>query len=149
MSRVTTTITIAADPEAVFEVALDPWRLGDWVTIHREIHKAPKRPLEVGDVVEQTMALRGAPFKVKWRVTELTPGRSATWEGTGPAGSKATTEYRLKACKGGTEFSYMNEFAPPGGLVGRVAAGALVGDLPSKEANASLERLKQLIEADQ
>ena len=147
MSRVTTKVRIAAPPSEVFEVALDPWRLGEWVTIHKQTHKAPKRPLKVGDSVEQTMILRGAPFKVTWRVTELTPGESATWEGSGPAGSKARTAYSLKPCAEGTEFSYLNEFSPPGGLIGRVAAGALVGDIPAKEADASLARLKALIES--
>ena len=149
MSSVTESITIAAPPAAVWKVALDPWRLGDWVTIHRQVHEAPKRKTREGDTIVQTMALRGAPFKVTWTLAELDEPHRAVWRGRGPAGSVATTVYELTAAGKGTRFDYTNEFVPPGGLVGRVAANALVGGLPRSEARASLERLKALLEEQQ
>jgi len=147
MSAVNTSITINAPVNDVWNVALDPWRLGDWVTIHRKVHSAPKRKLKLGDEIEQTMALRGAPFKVTWRITELSPPYSATWEGKGPAGSKAITTYRLESVRDTTEFHYTNEFIAPGGAVGRIAASALVGGLPLSEAEASLAKLKEILES--
>lgn len=147
MSAVNAAIAIDAPVEDVWKVALDPWRLGDWVTIHRKVHSAPKRKLKLGDEIEQTMALRGAPFKVTWHITELSPPHTATWEGKGPAGSKATTTYRFEPTATGTEFHYTNEFIAPGGVIGRVAASALVGGLPMSEAKASLARLKELLES--
>jgi uncharacterized protein YndB with AHSA1/START domain len=146
MSQVETSIWIDAQPAAVWEVALDPHRLGDWVTIHRSLHRSAEYPLSVGDTVEQTLALRGAPFKVKWKVTGCEPPLTAVWEGSGPARSKAVTRYTLEPERSGTRFSYVNEFRPPAGVVGRVAASALVGGLPEVEAKASLKRLKALIE---
>ncbi len=138
-------IEIPRPPEEVWAVALDPQRLGDWVTIHRKLHSAPDRPLRKGDKIVQTLALRGAPFKVTWRIEELDEPHVAVWVGKGPAGSIARTEYRLKAKGKGTLFSYSNEFSPPGGPIGRIAANALVGDIPVKEAEASLDQLKALL----
>ena len=146
MSRVETSIWIDAPPEVVWETALDPAMLEHWVTIHRDLHSAPDFPLKVGDRVDQTLALRGAPFKVTWTVAECEAPSTAVWEGAGPARSRAITRYSLKAEKKGTRFSYVNEFIPPGGLVGRVAAGALVGGVPESEAKASLKLLKKLVE---
>ena len=146
MSAVNTSITIDAPVKDVWSVALDPWRLGDWVTIHRKVHSAPKGKLKIGDEIEQTMALRGAPFKVTWRITELSPPHTATWEGRGPAGSKAITTYRLEPAANATEFHYTNEFIAPGGVVGRVAASALVGGLAMSEAQSSLVNLQELLE---
>ena len=48
MSHVTAEIQIDAPPEKVWAVALDPKRLGEWVTIHRKLHDAPDRPVTTG-----------------------------------------------------------------------------------------------------
>jgi hypothetical protein len=47
---------------------------------------------------------------------------------------------------GGTDFHYVNEFSAPGGPLGKAASRVLVGGLPKKEADASLQRLKALLE---
>ena len=70
----------------------------------------------------------------------------ARWEGDGPAGSTARVTYRLAAEDGGTRFDYENEFALPGGALGR-AAGAVLSAAPgAREARRSLERLRALLE---
>ena len=90
--------------------------------------------------MEQTLCLRGVNFKVKWKLTEFEPGRSATWEGRGPAHSYARTAYKLSDRDGdGTHFEYENEFKPPGGFLGKAASRVLVGGQPQKEANQSLQ----------
>jgi hypothetical protein len=68
------------------------------------------------------------------------------WEGRGPARSHASTEYRLTPHNGGTRFDYRNELKAPLGPLGALASRALVGGVPEKEATASLERLKALLE---
>jgi hypothetical protein len=69
------------------------------------------------------------------------------WQGRGPARSRAETEYRLSAADGGaTRFDYRNTFHPPLGVLGAVAGRALVGHLPQREADASLQRLKSMVE---
>jgi len=147
MSRVETSIEIAAPTDLVWEIALDPHRLGEWVTIHRNLRSAPDRPLRKGDRIRQGMAIRGAPFDVTWEVTEIDPPHRAVWTGKGPARSIALTEYELVKKGKGTLFHYANEFKPPGNLVGRVAASVLVGGIPEDEAKASLERLKEIAES--
>ena len=48
----------------------------------------------------------------------------------------------------GTLFDYTNEFKPPGGPLGAVAGRVLVGGLSQREAQRSLQRLKQLVESE-
>lgn len=146
MSRVTESIRIDALPEEVWDVLMDPDRLGDWVTIHRKLGKASDRPLERDSTLEQTLCLRGANFKVRWTVVELEPQRLARWEGRGPARSKARIVYRLASDGDGTRFDYENEFHAPLGPLGAAASRALMGGLPRREAKASLGRLKELLE---
>lgn len=148
MTRVHCTIEIGAPPARVWEVVMDPRRLADWVTIHRRLGDVPAR-LKRGTTFEQTLNLRGAHLHVMWTVVDVDPPRRATWEGRGPAHSHATILYELQeAGEGRTMFDYTNEFRPPGGALGAVAGRVLVGGLSQREAQRSLQRLKQIIESE-
>ena len=146
MGEVATDIFIAAPPEAVWAVALDPTRLKDWVTIQRHLGRHDSGPPRPGYEMTQTLSLRGAPFRVHWKLTSCDAPYHAHWQGHGPAGSRAETEYRLTAEDGGTRFDYRNEFHAPLGILGRVAERAVAGDIPAHEAVATLRRLKALCE---
>lgn len=141
MSDVTTSIDIDAPVEDVWRTVMDPEQLEDWVTIHRRLLS------HADGEMEQVLCLRGANFKVKWHLAVSDAPRHAKWHGRGPARSHAETEYTLSDNgRGGTRFDYRNEFKAPLGPLGKFASSALVGGLPAKEADASLRRLKALIE---
>jgi uncharacterized protein YndB with AHSA1/START domain len=149
MSRVSASIDIAAPPDRVWAVAMDPARLGEWVTIHREVEEVSDQPLRGGSTLRQKLCLRGVNFHVRWTVAEAHRPEAAVWDGRGPARSKAHISYRLRAnCEGGTRFDYENEFKAPLGPLGAAASRALVGGLPQREANATLRRLKAVVEGD-
>jgi uncharacterized protein YndB with AHSA1/START domain len=149
MSEVETSIDIAAPPEAVWALALDPSRLEDWVTIHRSLHDHSDGRIRPGYEMEQTLCLRGVNFKVHWELVRCDAPHHAEWHGRGPARSHAETEYRLSPDgNGGTRFHYRNEFRAPLGPLGAVASRAIVGGLPQREAVTSLQRLKALAEID-
>jgi uncharacterized membrane protein len=147
MSRVTASVEIDAPSDEVWDVVMDPDRLEDWVTIQRRLSRVSDRPLRQGSTLVQSLRLRGATFKVRWTVVDLDTGRAARWEGRGPARSKAHIVYRLVSRdRGGTCFEYENEFEPPLGPLGAAASRALIGGVPEREAKASLQRLKSLLE---
>lgn len=146
MSEVRASIRIDAPPERVWETVMDPRSLEQWVTIHRRLVRADDGPPRVGYEMEQRMHLRGVTIDVHWSLAECDPGRRAVWEGRGPARSKAHTEYLLSADRGGTRFDYTNDFHAPLGPLGAIVSRALVGGMPQREANRSLDRLKQQIE---
>ncbi len=141
MTKVTASIDLAVPPQAVWDVVMDPERLGEWVTIHRGLGEHGR------DHMVQTLHLRGVNFHVVWDLVEADEPRLAVWEGRGPAHSRAHTAYHLEASgDGGTRFSYENEFKVPFGPLGAIASRALVGGLPKREADATLRRLKALLE---
>lgn len=147
MTLVTASVTIAAAPDRVWQVVMDPRRLHEWVTIHRRLDDADDGPPREGFRVDQTLALAGAPFKVHWTLEEHDPPWHATWKGRGPARSRARTTYRLTEERHDrTCFEYENEFRPPGGPLGAIAARALVSGISQREANRTLQRLKALLE---
>lgn len=147
MTVVRTAIEIAAPQERVWDVLMDPRRLGDWVTIHRKLGEAPAR-LVRGSTFEQTLNLRGAHLHVEWSVVDLDPPRRAVWSGRGPVHSRASIVYELRPQGAGTCFEYTNEFKTPGGPLGAVAGRVLVGGLSERETQRSLERLKALVERE-
>ena len=120
----------------------------DWVTIHRALKShsdgEPRGRLRDGaDAVPARREVQRALAGRRGRRARVTPsGRAA-----GPARSHASTEYRLTPHDGGTRFDYRNEFKAPLGPLGAMASRALVGGVPEKEANASLAKLKKLLEA--
>ena len=148
MTAVTACIDIAAPPERVWDVIMNPSHFGDWVTIHRKLGRVDDGELRKGFRVEQTLCLHRANFKVKWSLAEVDAPHHAVWEGRGPAGSHARIVDRLTPLDGGsaTRFEYENEYAQPGGFLGRMAGRVLVAGAAEREANRSLERLKAFVE---
>jgi uncharacterized protein YndB with AHSA1/START domain len=148
MSAVRTSIEIDVPPEKVWEFVMDPTRSGDWVTIHRGLKDHDTGELKPGYKMDQRLCLRGVNFDVHWKLVEIDAPRYAVWEGKGPARSKARIVDRLSDNgNGGTHFEYENEFSAPFGPLGAVATRALTGGVPRREADASLKRLKQILEA--
>jgi hypothetical protein len=146
MSVVTASVLIKAPREKVWELVMDPTRLGEWVTIHRRlVHADPGAPRK-GFQMEQLLHLRGVNLPVRWRLVECLPCKLAVWEGRGPARSRARTEYHIAADGSCTRFDYRNEFHAPLGPVGALASRALVGGVPDREAALTLQRLRNLLE---
>jgi uncharacterized protein YndB with AHSA1/START domain len=146
MSVVRSSVVIAAPPERVWAVVMDPARLAEWVTIHREVRDVTPGPAQEGSRMEQVLHLRGADIRVRWLLVDCVPPTLARWEGHGPARSQALIEYRLVALPEGTRFEYENEFRPPFGAVGALASRTVMGSVPQREADRSLDALRLLVE---
>ncbi len=143
--KVERTVELDAPPEKVYDVVMDPRRLEEWVTIHHKLDNAPPGSLKEGSEVSQTMKLAGRKFKVRWTVVENKPCDHVVWEGKGPVFSHARVMYDFKPSGEGTSFSYTNEYDLPGGALGRIA-GNTVTRITGKEVDASLQKLKELVE---
>ncbi len=143
--RVERETDIAAPPERVYDVVMDPARLEDWVTIHHHLVDAPPGRLERGSELTQCLKLAGSRFKVRWTVVENDRCRRVVWEGRGPVRSHARVVYEFAPDGNGTHFSYLNEYDLPGGVLGRLA-GRSVTRVTARELDGSLRRLKALVE---
>lgn len=139
-------IDIAAPIESVWDLVMDPRRLGEWVTIHRAVSDVPAGDLEAGSRFRQRLRLRGVPLKVRWEVVECRRPRRARWHGEAGAGAAAEIVYDLSEVDGGTRFDYENRFELPAGRVGRLAASAFNAVSGDREARRTLARLKTLLE---
>ena len=139
-------VEIDAPIERVWDLVMDPNRLGEWVTIHEEVSELPPGDLVAGSRFRQRMKLKGVPLNVRWEIVEYDPPHHARWAGEAAAGAKAAIVYDLSANGDGTTFDYVNEFDLPGGKVGRLAGRAFNAASGDREAKRSLKRLKELLE---
>ena len=147
MSLVHVKTRIEAPIEKVFETVMNPHRLGEWVTIHRSVKDVSAEPMRKGSEMEQVMHMRGLNFHVHWTLVDLNPPAHAEWDGRGPAHSRARIRYELTSDgEDATEFEYFNDFSPPGGHLGNMASRLIIGASSEREAHASLQRLKALLE---
>jgi uncharacterized protein YndB with AHSA1/START domain len=147
MSVVHVKTRIEAPIEKVFETVMDPYRLEQWVTIHRSVSDVSAQPLRKGSTMEQGMRMRGLHFTVHWTLVDLSPPTHAEWDGRGPAHSRARIRYELTPDgDAATNFEYSNDFSPPGGHLGNMASRLIIGAASEREAHASLQRLKALLE---
>lgn len=125
---------------------MDPGRLGDWVSAHRDVDWDGGE-LKEGDSFKQTLRLGGANTRIEWTVVELDEPKRAVWTGRGPARSKASVVYSLsESRRGPTTFDYTNSFELPGGPVGRLAGRVASASKGKAEAKKSLDSLKRLLE---
>jgi uncharacterized protein YndB with AHSA1/START domain len=149
MGAVRTTIDIDAPPQTVWAYVMNPSNSADWVTIHRGLKDRDDGPPRRGFRMNQRLCLRGVNFDVHWELREIDAPWFALWEGKGPARSKARIVERLSENEsGGTHFDYENDFHAPFGPLGAVATRALTGGVPQREADASLKKLKQILERE-
>ena len=147
MSVVEVDIHINAPIDEVFAYAMDPHTTPEWVTIAREVKDVKGEPTAQGFTMKQQLCLRGVPFWVTWDLVEADAPNYARYEGKGPMRSKAFIENRLSEEDGGTRYRYRNEFRAPFGPLGSTAQRVLAGGIPEREALASLQQLKALVEA--
>ncbi len=148
--RIERTVDLQAPPKRIYDVVMDPRRLDEWVTIHHSLDGAPEGQLQEGSELAQCLKLAGQRLHVRWRVVENQPCRRVVWEGRGPVRSRARVVYELEPLGEGsdaeaTRFSYLNEYALPGGALGRIAGRSLFR-LAGREADRSLERLRRLVD---
>jgi uncharacterized membrane protein len=144
--RVERTIELNAPADQVYDLVMDPKRLGDWVTIHAGLKDAPDE-LRKGSELVQSLKLAGRRFDVHWEVVQAEKPKRVVWEGKGPVHSRAKVVYDLDTDGDGkTCFSYMNEYSMPGGPLGRIAAGALK-HTAERESERTLSALKRIVES--
>lgn len=146
MPDVHETVEISAQPEEVWALVMDPERLGDWVTAHREVRGAPDRDLKAGDSFEQKLCVAGKSFDAKWELVECEKPSLAVWKASGPMGTNADVRYDISASNGGTRFEYSNDFGLPRGPL-KIAAKAVAGAPAHRAARKSLQKLKTLLES--
>jgi uncharacterized protein YndB with AHSA1/START domain len=141
MPTVSKSAELPAPPEKVWAMLTDPSRFPEWQTIHQGFSGEVPQSLEQGSTFSQKITVMGMPGEVKWTVAAAEPPRRLELTGEGPMGTKATNTFTLESVNGGTALSLETGFE--GAVLAPMAAPLEAQS--SKEADATLEKLKELV----
>jgi hypothetical protein len=138
---VTQSLEIPAPAEAVWAVATDLSRYGEWNVTHSGFPGGAPAP-EQGAKFTEKITIMGMPGEASWTVTEHSAPTRSVWAGEGPMGIKLGTRLELTGSNGGTTVSISVSF-DGGPLAGPI--GEAVAKSAQKGALESLERLKGMV----
>jgi uncharacterized protein YndB with AHSA1/START domain len=146
MAHIERTIDIAAPPEEVFGVLTDLDRLPDWSTITVATHDAPDGHLDVGDTFRQTLRILGRNLDCDWKVTDVDRPNHVAYEATAPGGGQLRMAQHVRADGDGSRVELDLDYELPGGFGGEMVDRAFVQRRNEREAQHSLDNLKDLLE---
>lgn len=148
MASVRREIEIAAPPERVWEVLIDPERLPQYNVTIVEVHD-PTGPLDqVGSAYDAVAKVYGRRIEGRWEVTDVTPLRRIVQRGAGAAGAKATVNGTIEPSGDGTRAAVEVDYELPAGLLGEVANKLFIERSVERDVRHTLENLKELVETE-
>jgi len=141
MPEVTSTLDIPAAPQAVWDVATDLSRYGEWNISHTGFPDGTPAT-EEGTTFREQITIMGMPGEATWTISETVAPERTVWTGAGPMGITLGTRLELAASGDGTTVSISVSF-DGGPLAGPM--GATVAASAEKGAAQSLEKLAALV----
>ncbi len=146
MTRVERTIDIDAPPESVFELLTDLDRLQEWATIAGDTDNPPEKPLTQGAKWKHKVKVAGVELEADWNVVAIDPPRLVEYEATRSEGGWLKMRQSVAPVGGGSRVELEVEYELPWGVLGRAVDKLVVERGNEREAQESLQNLKNLLE---
>lgn len=135
MPKVSVSAEAAADPERVWQLAVDLPRYAEWLTMHDAFTGEVPATLGEGTSYKQRVKLMGMPAEMAWRVTAAeAPGRLEL-AGDGPMGVKAHNRFVIVPSGAGSQITFEMEFNGP------ALAGPMAGMVEKQAGTAAQQSL--------
>lgn len=136
--RVEHSIEISAPPAKVWAAMVDVEKWPLWTESIAEVKRIESGEFGVGSTAQ--IKAKGAPTAI-WRVTELTAGRSFTWETTRPP--RMIASHVIEPAEGGSRVTLAVESS---GIVGTIL-GPFVKGMTRRNVRMEAEGLKRVSES--
>jgi uncharacterized membrane protein len=146
MARIERQIEVDRSPGEVFALLTDLDRLPEWATIVVETRDVSDLPVRQGCTFRQTLRVLGREVETDWRVTELDPPNHVAYEAAAPGGGTLTMRQSVAPHDAGSRVALEIDYELPGFWLGELLDRGVVEAHNEREADASLERLKRLLE---
>jgi uncharacterized protein YndB with AHSA1/START domain len=141
--RVEESVRIARPPAEVWDAIADYGFDSEWRNGLRDMTPDPPGPPAVGTKVHEVVRSSGRDYVADCAVTELNPGVSYRFAGTGTIGGLEGGRAVRPDDGGGAVFTYTIEMQPTGGT--RLLS-PLLGPMVSSGLKKDLDRLRLLLE---
>jgi carbon monoxide dehydrogenase subunit G len=145
MASVSATVDVAAGPQQVWNVLVDPSRYDEWLDMHQGFVGDPPAAFTQGLSFGERVKVLGMPADVRWTVKDLEEPRRLALSGTGPMGIALGAGYGLEqsGADGATRVTVTMEFT---GAALMMVGSQLESEVAS-QLRASLEKFKRVAEA--
>jgi Polyketide cyclase / dehydrase and lipid transport len=132
MPKASVSTQASADPDKVWQLAVDLPRYAEWNSMHEGFSGDVPAVLEQGSTYKQQVKLMGMPAEIAWRVVEAqAPGRLEL-KGDGPMGVKAINTWLIEPSPDGSRITLEMEFKS-------IALAGPMGAMVEKQAEAAME----------
>jgi uncharacterized membrane protein len=149
VSSIERAVVIDAPAAAVWAVLEDVRRLPEFSASTLEVRDAPERLTAPGQTYVQVGRILGKKYASTWRVVALEPGRLIRSEGSlGFGVHYCLTQHVEPVGAGSTRLGIVLDYAVPGGPLGRLAAKAGIEGQAAREAQAVLDGIQRVVQAD-
>ncbi len=149
MTRVERSIEIAAPPEKVFDLLTDLDRLQEWATIAGDAVNPPTKPLAQGATWKHKVKVAGVELEGDWNVVAIDPPRLVEYEATRSEGGWLKMRQSVAPSEGGSRVELEVDYELPWGALGQAVDKLVVERRNDREAEESLENLKNILEGRQ
>lgn len=147
MARIERSIEIERSPERVFDALCDVKTISQWATIAGDFEEVPDLPMAAGDIFRHTIRVSGVNLKTEWRVLELERPRYVLYEVEPEAGGWMKMKQSVSPTDRGSRVELEVDYELPGGFLGEALDRVYVERRNEREAEASLQNLKSLVES--
>jgi uncharacterized protein YndB with AHSA1/START domain len=146
MAHIERQVDIARRPAEVFALLTDLDRLPEWASMVVGTRDVSHTPLRTGCTFRQTLRIMGRDLESEWRVSALDPPHHVAYEAAAPGGGTLTMRQTVAQGDAGSRVALEIDYELPGGWLGELLDRAVVEAQNEREADASLDRLKRLLE---
>ena len=149
MARIERSIGIDAPPARVFDALTELDRLAEWSSTSVHIDPGCPKPLVVGHRFTQRIRVAGRELDTDWTVVEVDSPRRVVYEATSAGSGRLHMEQRvLDDQDGGSRVEIEVDYDLPGGFLGEIVDALYVERRNEREAEHTLQNLKDLVESN-
>ncbi|MDP9442555.1 MAG: SRPBCC family protein [Actinomycetota bacterium] len=145
MTQIDRAIDIDAPPEAVFDELVDLHRLDRWSTITVS-HEGSTDTLQAGHEFKQSIRIAGINLPTEWRCVQYDPPNAVAYEATALGGGRLEMRQVVTLTDAGSRVELTVDYDLPGGFLGDLLDRLYVERRNEREAEHSLQNLKDLVE---
>lgn len=145
MTTIKKSILINAPVEQVEALLNDPQRLPEWYPGVTAVDPSPGYPVEVGSTCQITYRASGMTMESKFSTIESLPQSKRTFQMEGMI--TGTNRWDLTQEGAVTKVTVTIDYEMAGGGLGKIADKLVVERMNDKNAAASLENLKSMVES--
>ena len=147
MAHLDLRVFIRATPERVWEVLSDLPAQQQWMVDLRRLDIISEQKSGPGTEIDVTSALFGLPVvKDRMVITAWEPPRRYDVKHVGSF--SGTGSFLLEPVRGGTVFTWIEDFNPPLGPLGEIGFSVLVGPHLRRVFGRSMDNVRRLAERD-